>query len=428
MMDTFGSRAATDSKFPGRGELICLGGILVAALVVRLAWVAIVSVSPVSDSHAYYSFAANIAEGHGYCWVPGSPTTYWAVGPSAFYALFLLIFSGSVAVAVVVANLITAMAGVFFAWLVCRSYFGARAAMFTALLYAAWPTSIMFTTVYNSEMLFCPLMLASIWAVTSERLGRFGWPTAGLIMALTAYVRPVALLFPFVLGASRLVAVRKVVPTVGGVAVALLVMLLCIAPWTARNHHVTSEVVLISTNGGTNLWMGNNPDSTGWYQQLPERVSSMSEVERNKVLGSEANRYIIDEPLSFVTRTIKKFFQLHRSETIGVAWNLEGMRGTVLAPLETEMKIIGSLFWWGTIAGGLAGIAFLLVTGGLVKTVCHPVVLMSAYLIAVQSVVVAQDRYHLQWSPLFIVLSGYAASALFKYLNSRGSDAISSAR
>lgn len=421
MMDTFGSRSAVNSESPGRGELVCLGGILAAALVVRLAWVAIVSVSPVSDSHAYYSFATNIAEGHGYCWIPGSPTTYWAVGPSAFYALFLLIFSGSVAV--VVANLITAMAGVFFAWLVCRWYFGARAAIFTALVYAAWPTSIMFSTVYNSEMLFCPLMLASIWAVTSERLGRFGWPAAGLIIALTAYVRPVALLFPFVLGASRLVAVRKVVPTAGGVAVALLVMLLCIAPWTVRNHQVTSEIVLISTNGGTNLWMGNNPYSTGWYQQLPERVSSLSEVERNKVLGSEAKQYIIDEPLTFVTRTIKKCFQLHRSETIGVAWNLEGMRGTVLAPLETELKIVGSLFWWGTIAGGLAGIAFLCVTGGLVKTAFHPIVLMSAYLIAVQSVVVAQDRYHLQWSPLFIVLSGYAVSALLANFRAHESDA-----
>jgi hypothetical protein len=209
------------------------------------------------------------------------------------------------------------------------------------------------------------------------------------------------------------------IPTAGGVAVALLVMLVCIAPWTARNHRVTDEFILISTNGGTNLWMGNNPDSTGWYQQLPDRVSGMSEFERNKMLGSEAKQYIIEEPVAFVSRTVKKFFQLHRSETIGVAWNQDGMRTTIFESRETELKVVGSLFWWASAAGAMMGIALLFRENGLEKTVFHPIVLMSAYLITVQSIVVSQDRYHLQWSPLFIILSGYAASFLLTYLKNR---------
>ena len=50
-----------------------------------------------------------------------------------------------------------------------------------------------------------------------------------------------------------------------------------IAPWSIRNNAVFGEFVLLSTNGGPNLWMGNNPDSTGFYMPLPSSVDGLSE-------------------------------------------------------------------------------------------------------------------------------------------------------
>ncbi len=395
---------------PSPSEKFALSTIVVLALAVRLVWVALVSVEPISDSYAYFSFATNIAAGNGYCWTPGNPTTYWAVGPSAFFAFFLLFLPSGAAV--VVGNLIATVAGVVAAFFAGRRFFGPLPGLTGAVLFALWPTSIMFTTVYNSEMLFAPLMLAALWMVGSAKLGPRSWAAMGVLFALTAFMRPVALLFPFVLGVSRLARSRRPAETAVGVTIAVAVMAICIAPWTVRNHRVTGGFVVISTNGGTNLWMGNNPDSDGTYQRLPDRVDGMSELERNRQLKHEAKQYIIRDPIAFVGRTMTKLIKLHRSETIGVAWNEPGMKSGPLHSSGTALKLIGTLFWWGILAGALGGGILLIRFKGIWVFLFHPIVLSALYLIAVQSMVVSQDRYHMQWSPHFILLTGFLVSSL----------------
>jgi 4-amino-4-deoxy-L-arabinose transferase-like glycosyltransferase len=390
--------------------LFALVLIIGLGVALRLIWATFVSVEPVSDSFAYFSFATNIAAGNGYSWASGSPTTYWAVGPSAYYAFFHLFLEDGMAV--VVANLIAAIAGLFSIFFVGFRYYGSHAGLLAAFLFAIWPTSIMFTTVYNSEMLFAPLVLAALWVAGKANLGLGGWAVIGTIFALAALVRPVAILFPLVYGLSIMARSGQFTRVLAGVAFACLVMAVCIAPWTLRNYQVTNEFILISTNGGTNLWMGNNPSSDGTYQKLPDRVRGLSEFERNKLLGSEAKKYILDQPGAFVQRTSVKFLKLHRSETIGVAWNEKGMKSGPFGSLGILLKGTGSLFWWTTIVGAVAGLVIMVCKHGLWRSMFHPIIISACYLIAVQSVVVSQDRYHLQWSPHYILLTAYSLSCL----------------
>jgi hypothetical protein len=91
----------------------------------------------------------------------------------------------------------------------------------------------------------------------------------GLLLGIAALARAVVLIWlPLVViylvmrATSRRDAVRWVAALAVGAT-------LVIAPVTVRNYLVEGDVVLITSNGGLNLYVGNNPDANGSYN-LPE--------------------------------------------------------------------------------------------------------------------------------------------------------------
>ena len=65
---------------------------------------------------------------------------------------------------------------------------------------------------------------------------------------------------------------------------------------------VFGHFVPMSTSDGVNLWMGNNPHSTGSYLPLPASVGGLSEYDQNKILSEDALLYISEHPVEFVSR------------------------------------------------------------------------------------------------------------------------------
>ncbi|MGP1273579.1 MAG: ArnT family glycosyltransferase [Phycisphaerales bacterium] len=409
-----------------RCALVCIA----LTLVLRVAWAMAVPVEPVSDSRAYFTFASSIAAGDGYGWEPDRPSAYWAVGPSAIYAAAFLVF-GPGAVAVVLVNLLASSLMTLFAVLLADRWFGdrfgLRVAWIAGLLFACWPTSIMFTTVLNSEILFGASMLGALVLLFPEG-GRTpswrGWLLAGPVLAVTALIRPTGLLLaPIAAGvhaarSSPPFAPRRTVGVgVRGVA-CVAVMLACIAPWTVRNYRAFGEFILISTNGGTNFWMGNNPDTTGHYMPLPDWIAGTTEHERSDRLKAEALEYIRAEPVAFLTRSSRKFFEQHAYETIGVAWNRPALEARYGGWIVEPLKLVATGYWWAVLALGLGGWVMLVRGDGLWRAVIHPAFVLWGYFACVHAVTVIQDRYHMQWSPLVMLLGASAAAAMIE--RSRG--------
>ena len=75
-------------------------------------------------------------------------------------------------------------------------------------------------------------------------------------------------------------------------AVMLAVILAVLSPWTLRNKAVLGKAYLVSSNFSANLWMGNNPESTGGYMPTPPEVKAMSEVEREERAVRTADRAV----------------------------------------------------------------------------------------------------------------------------------------
>ena len=88
---------------------------------------------------------------------------------------------------------------------------------------------------------------------------------AGIFLGLSALTRTEMLIFaPIALIWFIVVkGVRK--ECLGAILTVLLIAVAVILPWTVRNYLVCDKVVLVSSNGGVNFFIGNNPLQRGGY-------------------------------------------------------------------------------------------------------------------------------------------------------------------
>jgi len=192
-----------------------------------------------------------------------------------------------------------------------------------------------------------------------------------------------------------------------------------VAPWSVRNTNAFGQFVVISTNGGAVLWMGNNPASTGGYMDIPESYGVYNEAERDERLGQIAKDYIRDEPLRFVANSAWRLFDTFNRETVGIAWNEQGIvkrYGT--APL-LPLKGVSQLFWLTMLGLGVAGWVVLFRRQGWRSVLGHPATLTIGYFAAAHAVIVSQDRYHFPLTPLIAMFAAVALLALAEWAGRR---------
>ena len=422
----------THYKLPYIGELTSKQLVLAIvglALVLRLLWALAVPVVPVSDSAAYDAFAQNIAGGHGYGWEPGQLTAYWAVGPSAAYALLYWLFGHSY-VPIVILNLFLGAASVHLVIRLGERYFDLRVGLLAGALLAIWPSQVQFTTVLASELQFTFLVLLGLYVW--PRKDRNVWVAAvlaGIVLAAAAYVRPTGLLLPILFGGLTALRESSYLKQTACVTLCFVVMFALILPWSMRNKELFGEFVLISTNGGPNFWMGNNPETTGEYMS-PPHFPGLNEAQRDNRLRDEAMAYIKAEPGAFVLRTLRKAVRLHSHESIGVGWNERGLAKRIPDGAIEMLKHMSSLYWLGMLALGLGGLGLFVKQQWpvrrehrlpewlieLARLATNPAILIWAYFAAVHSITVVQDRYHFASIPFIAMLAGVALMEGAKWL------------
>lgn len=396
------------NRLAGRWAL-SLTGIVLIGFALRCLWALAVPVEPISDSVAYHTFARNIVEHGVYGWTPDKPGAFWAVGTSGLlagiYWLFGMDFGAVAAVNVALSTSLIASTG-----LLARHLLGAPAGLIAALLIALWPSLILFTTIIASEVTFLALIVPGMLAFLHRwKRPWLGWLIAGLFWGAACYVRPVALLLPIVLAVSCLLRGRWTIwYGLAAMVGTLVVMALLIAPWTARNQAVFGKTVLISTNFGPNLWMGNNPDTTGGYQTLPDWTNGLSETERADRMKAEAVAYIKAEPVAFAIRTLVKFARLHERETIGVVWNAAVLERLVGPTGITALKVLATGYWYAVLLGALIGLVWIVRRMGLWQLLIHPAFLCWMYFASVHAIIVVGDRYHFPAIPFVAILAAIA--------------------
>lgn len=410
--------------------------VLVVAAAMRIAWAAFVPVVPTSDCYVYDGAAQRLAQGLPYTIdaASTSKSAHWPVGTAFMYSLLYRVFDPATSghAAAVALNIFISLGVVALTMAAAARWFGVKAGTAAGVAMACWPMHIQFTTVIASEPVFTACMLGGVllWPRPPNRAdaraahsGRQGGSReipklvgSGLLFGLATLMRPTALLFPIVLAGIDFLRTRRLVWPAIHAAAATAVLLAVLSPWTIRNYREFGRVVLVSTNGGANMWMGNNPDTTGHYQLPPPMRPDQNEAEWDKDLGEQAKAYIKQQPGAFVKRTLIKAVRLHDRETIGVAWNLEGLKRASsffdTGPGASALKAISSAYWYLMLALGGVGAVVVARRDGLWAMITHPTVVFFAYFTAVHAIMVIQDRYHYPITPMVASLAAVAIVAI----------------
>lgn len=395
---------------------LSLPAIIALGLILRIIWALLVPVVPLSDSHAYDTFALNIWQHGVYGWTADEPTSYWPVGTSALYALIYKIFGHQYGY-IVALNIVLSCGIIFYTHRLAQFFFATPVASFCALLIAVWPTSILFVTVLASELPYLFLTLAGIYHFLAEdRVKLRNVLIVGVSFALAYYIRPLATTVLAVCAFCGIVACGKpVLPTAIRTLLVALMMVLAVAPWAKRNYDLYGNVVPMSTNGGAVFWMGNTPGTEGGYHQLPEYVEGLDEYQRDQVLKAEAMEYIKEEPVAFLTRTIFKFLKFHSHETIGVTWNAEGIKQVFGERMLMPLKLLTQGFWLLCLLGGVIG-ALVFIKEKPLPRLFHPLLILWLSSAGLHALIVAQDRYHL---PIVPFVASFCAFAAYRFVEWR---------
>jgi tetratricopeptide (TPR) repeat protein len=310
-----------------RVDWLLLGVVAAWAVAVRLAFLATAGghayyVTPVMDMLYHDAWARRIAAGdfwgsEPFFRAPLYPyflgLLYWLGGGSILFARVVQAFVGGVSAAL--------------CFLLGREVFDRRVGATAALALGTVWTAIFYDVELLLVVLEVPLGLAFVYfAVKASKSLRIGWAAAaGAALGLGAITRPNLLAVGALMWIAFLVArsgrrlpMRRIVTSlvvlyaVGGAFVAAV---------TFRNYAVAREPVIISWQGGVNLWIGNNPKADGmtavvpgtygdWWRGYYESIRMAEEAAGRPLRRSDVDRYYLRRVLKFMREDPGGFFKL----------------------------------------------------------------------------------------------------------------------
>lgn len=157
-------------------------------------------------------------------------------------------------------------------WYLGRQLFSDPVGRTGALLYAVAPSQVLGCLLTGAEVPGAFWLVTGLCAyagtVARGRRPVMGMALTGVLLGVGALVRPQLLLLTGPLALHTLMIRKRPWPRRLALAGLLgVAALLTILPWTIRNYRVTGGFILISSNGGGNLWSANNDAAQGQYTE-----------------------------------------------------------------------------------------------------------------------------------------------------------------
>ncbi len=250
---------------------------------------------------------------------PGLRTRAYLRPPGYPYFLALVYaLSGGSALAPLVVQALLGLSSALLAFAIGRRYFGPWAGPGVAAALGFY-----WVLVYFEGELHDPALLVFLCLALYAQLGRWAERpragvalAAGVLLGMAALVRPNVLLFaPVVLVWGFWVAGgrRAGAQILRSAAAGVLGCALAVAPVTLRNWIVAHDFVLISTNAGINLWIGNYEGATGFVAEeiaglgrfetcydYPRIVARLEERLGRPLADSEVSAWFSDEARAWI--------------------------------------------------------------------------------------------------------------------------------
>jgi 4-amino-4-deoxy-L-arabinose transferase-like glycosyltransferase len=352
-----------------------LAAIVAVGLALRLAWALYAARPPqgMHDPAFYMLFAEQISGGEGYRLPDGQPTAYYPVGyPGILAAVFWLAdhtpLPDDRLALVVGLNLLAAAASLVLVFELARRLFDRTVALVATAVLAVFPNLVFHTALALTETVFNALAVGAVLLAAATDWRHRRWPVLvalGLLVGMAALVRPPSLMFlPAVVVAGWLGAGwgwREAGRTllITGAAAAVV-----IAPWTVRNAVVMTSPVVISTNTGDNLCIGNNPDATGAFQMPPSCLAGYDHLDRPEYeLARDAGgrqlalEFIRERPAEQLRLVPLRLYHTFRNDTDGLfAAESYGADPFIPRPQRMVLEVVADTAWFLTLVLALAAL------------------------------------------------------------------------
>jgi 4-amino-4-deoxy-L-arabinose transferase-like glycosyltransferase len=170
--------------------------------------------------------------------------------------------------------------------------FGEGAAAGAAWTWVFLPTALFFPIIWIWDTSMIAFFFALIfWATLAmrEKHGLLSWSGYGALWVVGVLINPSILsLFPFFLGWLVWEARKEAAPWAMPLAVALLIFTIGLVPWTVRNYRVFGKFIVLRSNFGLELWLGNSPTVTGTMSLWAHPNDNPAEAEKYKNMGEIA--------------------------------------------------------------------------------------------------------------------------------------------
>ena len=260
------------------------------------------------------------------------PTAYFApLVPVLWSAIFHLVGDTSKLsyVVIVLLQIIASSLSVCVYWLCARQVESKSPLRFqgfthwAGVMFILWPESILrnidpWYFVWQELGLAVLVYLGMLWIDSPRRhLGVLLGLAAGIIGNINPTPFPVYLAILAVPLLQRSYRTRQVL---GGIALSLVVAVICLAPWTIRNYRAFDQVILGRSNFGLQLWLGNNPtgairmDKNALHpyidKQELKRYNQMGEVTYFQQAAHQAVEYIRQHPTITSIRFLQRAYVL----------------------------------------------------------------------------------------------------------------------
>ena len=397
-----------------RNVLLSIFGI---ALIVRLLYVIIFPTVILCDAKAYDTMAIGLIEGMGY---GGGTSSYWPPGQPFVLAAVYAVFGYNPQMACIFQALISSLTCIVI-YHIGKTTFNRKIGMISGFIAAIYPTFIIFCGDLRSETLFIFLSSLSVLYLLKihEDPSVKSILIAGVSFGMAMLVRPAIMgLIPLLLIWMSFSSKDRKKNLMKFMAVCAILMAV-ISPWMMRNYTVHHGFVLVSTNGGVNLWLGNNADATGMACNYLKNETMLwtiwnmtdDEIKRDKLFYKKGFEFIRENPIKVLWLDLKKFAYFW-----GFPFHFFGnyLNDLFINPIPKWLFIVLApltiLPYMILLPLAIFGITFHQTW----DKNTYLLMLLISYYTVIHSIILAETRYHLQVVPYLIIFAAYGISLMNK--------------
>ena len=336
--------------------------VILLAVVVRVAFVAAVGSGKIKPEHNpdaedYLSFAHNLATGVGFAHAVNEDQPYSQ--PVEFSAwrtpLFPIFLAGAFQISrnILFLRCLQVMLAGFSTYFLIRTalvLFGESAALIAGIAFALYPPLIFYTAELGTETLFVFLLSATLFTYycTRGRLSLWRVFFLGVLTGLAALDRPNGLMLIPAFALAFWFSTQPRRDTLWRVGVLILAVAVVVLPWTYRNYRLYHKFVLISSNGGANLWFG------AYFRLVPDASMDVIGYSQHQALRDvpepEREKYYYRQAFAILDHSPQRWGEMFAS-------NFAAMYAIVPSAKLHSLKarIAYSVFFLPVLLTGIAG-------------------------------------------------------------------------